>query len=628
MSILANMVIAGAIAVRFRKKIEECYALSAILLVAVLYVFGLYWSFIPGVLFFYALLFLSAGYLLWNGLCRRENLKKAVLTPGCCFLLGMVILFAFYGMGRGIDHSDDFYFWNLRIKNFLYFNKIRAEESTELGNHPPFLSLWDFLAGRTWIGTYSHGIFLWAQNVLTASFFAPVLAGIKGKHKIGKMILSSLVVLFIPMILADAYHTLLVDLALGGMAFYCFYMFLRNIREPGYFYKICFILGIAALTMSKQSGPIFAVVVMFVCCCADSGLTAENRNAVLWAFALSMAGILSWYGIGFQLLVLIGGLFLVLLTRAGINFASAGHKNGTKKPERAVLLFITVVCVFACLFLCVHYADGADYGIYVIRNLLETERMNPSFLEMYVVAGALLIFVLRLLGKEDALQRKNIARAGAAYLLCLAGYTILMWYLMITNIGPANEGIRGLNIRYFIPLLIPMFGLLLQLILELKETYIIPALFIMTALLRAYSNPAAVSQFENKSEPIEFHEFARNGIALTTEDRVWFVDENEEYPYEDRAFYNYIFPARSQFGVGVNYLTNLAGGEMSASLEEWETALAEGGYDYVYIQLITAETKQKYQKLFESEEAIGNGRLYAVEKNAENGISLRWLQHD
>lgn len=627
MSILANMAIAGALAIRFHKKIEECYALSAILLVSVLYAFGLYLSLTLGVVFFYALFVLSAGYLLWNALTRREQFKKAVFTPGCCFLLGAIILFAFYGMGRGIDHSDDFYFWNLRIKNFLYFNKIRVEADTALGNHPPFLSLWDCLAGRTWIGTYSHGIFLWAQNVLTASFFAPVLGKISGRYKIGKIVLSSLIILFIPMILADAYHTLLVDLALGAMAFYCFYMFLQSLHGTGHFYRTCFVFGLVTLAMSKQSGSIFVVVVTFVCCCAYGGLTRENEKAVLCAFMLSMAGILSWYGIGFPLLVLVGGLAFTLLTGAGFWYVRKGEA-AAKRLKWLTFWGIVIVCVWASLFMCVHYVDGMDYGIYVVRNLLETDRMNPSFLEMYVVAGILLVITLRLLRKEEIDQRKIVTRAGAAYLLCMAGYTLLMWYLMITNIGPANEGIRGLNIRYFIPLLIPMFGLLLLLILELKEIYVLPALFIMTALLRAYSNPVAINQFTNRAKPIEFYEFDRNGITLTPEDRVWFVDENDEYPYEDRAFYNYIFPARSQFGVGVNFLTNLAGGEMTLSLEEWETALEEGGYNYVYIQLITEKAKQKYQSLFESEQEIGNGRMYVVERNEENGISLHWLQHE
>ena len=68
-------------------------------------------------------------------------------------------------------------------------------------------------------------------------------------------------------------------------------------------------------------------------------------------------------------------------------------------------------------------------------------------------------------------------------------------------------------------------------------------------------------------------------------------------------------PLAPGMGVGVNFLTNLAGGKMTLSLEEWETALEEGGYNYVYIQLITEKAKQKQQSLFESEQGIGNPLL-------------------
>ena len=125
MSIVATVLIAGAVAVRFHKKIEECYALCAIVLSIFLYVPGLYYSFTPGILVFIIVCACAVLYLGWNSIKRKELVKEAILTPGFFFLLTCIFLFAFYGKGRGIDHSDDFYFWDLRIKNCLYYGKIR-----------------------------------------------------------------------------------------------------------------------------------------------------------------------------------------------------------------------------------------------------------------------------------------------------------------------------------------------------------------------------------------------------------------------------------------------------------------------------------------------------------------------
>lgn len=214
-----------------------------------------------------------------------------------------------------------------------------------------------------------------------------------------------------------------------------------------------------------------------------------------------------------------------------------------------------------------------------------------------------------------------------AYLLCFVGYFFLIWYLMITTIGPSNEGFRGLNIRYFIPLLIPLGGCILLLVNNCADQrFVCVSLFIMAVIIRAYSNKQTVQNIIYKTPEREFYEFSKNNIILTPEDRVYFVDENDDYPYEDRAFYNYIFPATSQFGHN-NFLTNLAGTEMTQSVEEWTSELETGEYNYVYIQLITEESAIRYQSLFESENEIGNGRLYQV-LSTDDGIKLIWLKHD
>lgn len=149
MSIVATLFIAGAVAVKCHKRIEECYALCAIVLSIILYLPGLYVSFTPGIVLCYVLSACSFFYLGWNFFRGRDRVKESVLTPGFFFLIACIAFFAIYGQGRGIDHSDDFYFWDLRIKNFLYYGKIKGIPNTALGDHPPMISVWDYLAGIT-----------------------------------------------------------------------------------------------------------------------------------------------------------------------------------------------------------------------------------------------------------------------------------------------------------------------------------------------------------------------------------------------------------------------------------------------------------------------------------------------
>lgn len=631
MSILATLFLAGAVAVKYQKHIEECYAPCAIALSMLLYLPGLYVSFIPGLIVFYALSGCAIVYLGWNSIKRRKRVKESALTQGFFFLVVCIAFFALYGHGRGIDHSDDFYFWDLRIKNFLYYGKIRGVPNTDLGDHPPLISIWDYLAAKTWVRSASHGIFLWAQNVLLVSFLAPVLVYVKKKNSRLQswlsVLMSAVILLLIPTVIRDAYHTLLNDLMLGAILFYCFNAFIQRIRCEDRFYTVSFIAGVIALTMTKRTGAVFAVIVLFTCVWMYTGDRKKTVGKIIFLAAACAAGFIwSWSGLSQPFYVLIGGTAATVASKAVFHLIE--NRFWTQKIGK-VLLGAAVLCAMggAGAFLLLRYADSSAYLGYTVQNLWDTERMNPSFMEMFLVSFVMIGIILAKSREKGRVIVKGLSakRAGAAYLLCFIGYFFLIWYLMITQIGPANGGQSGLNIRYFIPLLVPLGGVVLISIYCGTSKSTLFSLFIMAVILRAYSSDQTIQNVLHKAPEIEFYEFSKNNITLTPEDHVYFVDENDEYPYEDRAFYNYIFPARSQFGNN-NFLTNLAGAEMTQSAEEWESELEAGGYNYVYIQLITEESAERYQNLFESEEAIGNGRLYQV-FNTDDGIELIWLQH-
>lgn len=628
MSIVATLFIAGAVAVKCHKRIEECYALCAIALSIILYLPGLYVSFTPGIVLCYVLSACSIFYLGLNFFWRRDLVKESVLTSGLLFLLACIAFFAIYGQGRGIDHSDDFYFWDLRIKNFLYYGKIKGIPNTALGDHPPMISVWDYLAGITWMRTASHGIFLWAQNVLLISFLAPALTCIKGKYRWIQTMISSFILFLIPTMIGDAYHTLLTDLMLGAIMFYCFYAFLQQIRSADRFYTISLIIGMITLTMTKRTGAVFTVIVLFTCAWMYRGEDKKVRRILLFAAICSAGFIWSWSGLSQPFYVLIGGTAGTVVSKAAFHMAE--DRNWYQKHGKSVIGLILLIAFGGVgTFLLCHYADGREYLQYVIQNLCDTERMNPSFIEMFLVSLVMLGIVLaKEAGKAQEIRTEiSIKRAGMAYLFCFVGYFFLIWYLMITTIGPANEGFRGLNIRYFIPLLIPLGGCILLLVNNCADQrFVCVSLFIMAVIIRAYSDKQTIQNIIYKTPEREFYEFSKNNIILTPEDRVYFVDENDDYPYEDRAFYNYIFPAKSQFGQN-NFLANLAGAEMTQSVEEWTSELETGGYNYVYVQLITEESAIRYQSLFESENEIGNGRLYQV-LSTDDGIKLIWLKHD
>ncbi len=632
MSVVFNLVIAGAVAVKTNKKVEECYAITAMLAVFLLYIPGLYFSFTPGILIFTAAFLASAGYLVYKLLHDRTCVRNAVMTPGMFFLIVCMTFFALYCSGRSIDHSDDFYCWNLRIKNLLYFGKIKGVLNTDLNPHPPIVGIWDYLAAKTWMRTPTHALYLWAQNVLLVSFFAPLFGKIEGKQKALKAVLVSAVILLIPTLDGNAYHTLLVDTMLGAVIFFNFYAFLSLIRSREHLWLLGFIIGMCFLAMTKQAGSIFFVIVLFIC--VQSYAWFHDRS-VFKVFAVTIAVgsvlIFSWYAVSNALYIIIAGSIAALLCGILVGLIRRRKSVHAGTEIRVLLLSESVVPVLGGLFIAFHYEESIVHLKYVIEVV--TTYSQPSFLEsvidILIIVGLIHgvikwkkpFYIETFSGEENSW---NMGIACASYAIGVAAYFLSIWYLEIVSIGPSNGGFTGLNIRYFLPLLTPLYGLILYSVLKLNFEHVSIAMVAMMLATHAFSNEEKTNYYLiHKPQTLEFNEFKRNNITLTTNDHVFFIDEHDDYVMADRAFYNYICPATSQFA-SYDFIQGGLKPEMEETAEELEELLIDGKYNYVYIQLISNSSIEKYQELFESSDDIGGGRLYEV-IDTENGIRLRWL---
>lgn len=627
MSVIGTFLLAGATAVKWKRKIEECYAPAAIILTILLYISGLYFTFLPGIIAYYCLIGIAAVYLIYAVLKKRSDFLCSVFTVGGFYLLISILFFAWYSMGRGIDHSDDYYFWNLRVKNYVYFGKIiRGVPNTELGDHPPFTSLWNYLAVMTWSGEVSQGICLWAQNVLLISFFAPLFTLIRRTHKWGETLLTSVIFFLIPTIVCDAYHSLVTDLLVGASFLFCFFQYWKKTKTNDRFSSVCFILGMYALVMTKRAGAIFAVIVLFVCMQDGANTRKKNMRFMLsGAVLLSAVALFLWSALSQPFYILCGGFWLSVLSVWLIHLLSFGRSERWGRIFFLVLAF-TGLCAAAMGLRIIYDRDLAFFN-HTWGQI--TVFPTPSLLECGV---DLIVIILLLLWKnrssEGGFPLEDTLWAVIWYVISAIGYFELMWFLEIVTIGPSNGGVGGLSVRYFIPFLFPLYGAILILLFRQSEKEMIAFLLGLVLVVHVYSDtPETLQNLREKAPTREFYEFEKNGITLSPQDHVFLIDEHDDYVYTDRAFYNYICPATSQFGQGYNYLIENASAVNGMTMDEFQSQLEEGDYNYVYIQLIDEKTRQEYENLFESKDSIGNGRLYSVMRT-ETGIYLKWLKHD
>lgn len=620
MSVIANLFIAGAVAIKCNKKIEECYGLTAIIMSLLLYIPGLYFSFYPGLVICGIMSVVSIVYCIRTIIHDRARLTQSVFTAGFVFLIACIILFAFYSFDRGIDTPDDFYFWNLRVKNFVYFNKIRGVPSTEVGDHPPIIPIWNYLAVKTSTGVVSQGICLWAQNVLLLSLMAPIFREVSGKHKIYKGILTSVIIFLIPAMTGETYHMLITDFLLGALLFAGLYVYYRYIMTYDRFYAICFIVNAIAIVMTKRIGAVFLAILLIVCAQGLKSTTRNRRSYIL----LITSGILaacfmySWSGLSQQFFIILCGTCVSVV--CGI---CSGYWESHGKSILFPFLILSVIGIVAVsLFILKEYDTTGDYFKYIL-GLLTTDP-KISFIEG-TLDSAIVIYILYKKTGKNSRDKMDIKTMGITYYIGIVAYTLLMWYLAVTVICPANGGFAGVSIRYFIPLLMPLYGIILFLALRMDGKSACVTLLLVLMMVHACSDSNSTIYYAfHKAVKIEFNEFSKNNIVLTPNDKVFFIDEYDGYGYTDRAFYNYICPARSQFAYS-GVLSGGNAGAMQESLSELQEELCAGQYNYVYIQLISDKTAKEYESLFASPEEIGNGRLYKADATEDDIIQLRWL---
>lgn len=624
MSVIANLLISGALAVKCDKKIEECYAITAMVMAILLYIPGLYFSFYPGLFLCLCLLCVAICYIFVSLQRQKDAVRKSIFTAGGFFLIICIIFFAIYSIGRGIDTPDDFYFWNLRVKSFIYYNKIRGVPEREFGNHPPIISLWNYLTIKTSTGSVSQGLCLWGEDVLLLSFLSPLFTLIRGNKRKYKAVLLSLIVFFVPALTGETYHMLLTDFFLGVMLYFGIHSYVEFNLKKDNFYAFSFIVNAVALTMTKRIGTVILIIAFFVCLHVSKNKDERAKGCCLIIISgfLSSLFLLSWVGLSQYFYISLLGTLGCVFVYAALRFIEKKELN----ESYCIMAFLILIVLVGSVVMLWRFDKGGECLKHIWSLLITDPRI-------YFIEGVIDLFiVIAFLTKKGGagygfLNRINAAPMGAAYLTCTVSYMLLMWYLTATEIYPANGMGNGLSIRYFIPVLMPLLCAVISLVFCFDDREICILLMLSLLMVHAFSDTKSLYyNMFHKAEKIEFNEFARNNITLSSDDRVYFIDEYDGYGYTDRAFYNYVFPASTQFGRVKNTLEGGVGGPMDETLEEIKSNIAAGEYNYVYIQLISEETAIEYEGLFENVDDIGNGRLYAVDRDAHTDeIQLRWL---
>ena len=289
MGALLIIPIAGAMAIRSKKRIEECFAPSIFLIIIVLYFSGIVTTFLPGLMVCVAVSAAAAIFIIVETIRGRANCREYIMTPGFAAFLLYLMLALIACHGFHISKSDEFGHWALAVKNYYAYNDFsNTGLSTDIfGTYQPVATLWCYFCTKLWV-TYSEGVSMLGQIIFIVSLILPVFAILDQGHRSRAKEAALFVIIPCCVYISPIYNAfsiLYVDFLLGCAGFFCVWNFYRYHKERDTFYAVNFCAGLFILSLIKEFGIVL------------SGCIYPISTALLLrAICAVIAAVGTWYG--------------------------------------------------------------------------------------------------------------------------------------------------------------------------------------------------------------------------------------------------------------------------------------------------------------------------------------------
>lgn len=604
------IILASAIAIHFKHRIEETIVVAIMGVILVLYFSGLVCggNLLPGV---YICLLLGGGALLYvvkSIITDRDGIKTYCLVPGLLiyfFLFGWIWYINRY---RVFSSWDEFSHWGLVVKNMDFFDWFGNHplSTVSFQGYPPATALWQYFIGKLYGGFYEGHVYQ-ATGWLVASLCMPVASRLEWKS-IFRAFFSVCFLIAVPMIFNGSYLVLLyVDVLLGILLGYILYCGFYS-KSKDVFYYVNIGIALCVLTITKASGTFLALVAIAVIQGYEFVNEAEEKQEI---------------SIKRNLIILIGFLAAVFVGKMTWSL----YLNLTETGEAWNTSSMTISNIFNLIL-----GKGEEYQYTTISNFLnalgETDFNSYIFNMRYVswvVVAMALFFVLNRLVKEKA--RLRFYAWGS--MIGLAVYTVglmLLYVFTYTEYEAVNlASFQRYLATYFVTLAYFISGVLFIEVNKRKNQFVkktimaasgvlllfvpVNAFWDVTFLYKEQVN-MTVSQRDVYIEVMPYLEKLNY-----FENKIWFISQNTSG--FDYWYLKYLVTPIEPAGGGIwslgkpysendMYTINL-------TVEEWLDNLEKQNGTHVYLHYIDTAFIEQYSDAFESESEIEQGCMYSLE---------------
>ena len=590
----------------FKRKFAVMMPLSVFSSILILYVAGLFGHMKLGVIIFLGV----SGFLFLAGLTKsiiRREMKdyvSNVLNFGFVVFLAALVLIYYMTDGRLLSRFDEFTHWGLTVKNYMIFDGFaNIKGSTTHGaGYQPGISLFCYLF-TSLRDQVNECDMLKGMDVFMVAMLLPIFRRINWKRFIFGIFLIPFV-LFAPWLFASyiiPYNTLYIDAAMAAtFAFLLYHYYTSNQDKVTYF-----ILGMgsAVMILIRPGSEAFALMLLIMIVIDillfkrdEFGKLCRKSGWMMPIFyvVISVASYLSW-----RLFTSANKMMQVFdyIEPSGQEGSSSGTITSnfiaalTRVPENATIKisFVVWLIVLAVMaFIVIILAKGAkERGRMIIMSIL-------MLIGYILYAAALLYMYIHLF---TAYEGENLASFERYMFTFIMGSAIFFLYMIVEKIFARFGGFG--NILILVP---------------------VAAVLIFTPWTRVTSDMFNCSETVEQtiSKRADFYRFEEIAEEWDYEkDRVYFIAQDSNGFEYQQAYYlatpvslSYDYPMG--WSLGFPYSDDDVW-TIEMSQTDWEKALIDGGYTYVYLYNVDKQFRTRYGQMFEYETAISNNSAFKVE---------------
>lgn len=469
------------IADRLNKKVEHTIALSFITIIIILYIFGIVHQLFLGVI---VTTILSITLLLYTILKNIKNktgndLKEKVITTGNLFFTIVFFVFLITTVNREITHWDQFSYWSVAAKDMYSTNRISLTTQA-ITQYPPVPTILQYFFMKI-LGEYRQGIEIFTTWMLGISFFLPLFEKSNGRKLVNFMI--STIIVCVPAVFSVMifYESSYPDALLGIVTGYLSYIYF--FEKDSKFKKICILMGLILLTLTKATGIIFAGISL-VCFFVLEVLTKKQNKQKIKEIlnAKEVKNLILYLGIVF-IVYMSWSVYLKTVQPASDTINTIENVTTASKFEAVIQSIKTTIWGSYQ-----ENNEAADSNGSLIETLYNTtEIVTPVKIS---TIGLISIFIIIALlsyyrsNQEDKVCIKNIT---ICTLLGIVLYIVALQFAYITQFSSKemlkHAGIDRYIASYLLAILYIVVATILHFIKEKKTTKNLPYVILTSVIL-------------------------------------------------------------------------------------------------------------------------------------------------